>query len=75
VQSYFSAVPRARVVGALARYKSLGIWGSDPILPRDGYERLKDGMVSGGFVKGTDYAVAVDNSLAEQAVRDDPPSL
>ena len=75
VQSYFPAVPRARVVGALTRYKSLGIWGRDPILPRDGYERLKDGLVSGGFVKGTDYTVAVDNSLAEQAVRDDPPSL
>jgi hypothetical protein len=36
---------------------------------------LKDGLVSGGFVKGTDYAVAVDNSVAEQAVRDDPPAL
>jgi NitT/TauT family transport system substrate-binding protein len=75
VQSYFPAVPRARVVGALTRYKSLGIWGRDPILPRAGYERLKDGMVSAGFVKGTDYAIAIDNSLAEQAVRDDPPSI
>jgi len=75
VQSYFPAVPRSCIIGALSRYKALGIWGRNPILPRDGYERLKDGMVSGGFVKGTDYAVAVDNSLAEQAVRDDPPAL
>jgi NitT/TauT family transport system substrate-binding protein len=75
VQSYFPAVPPALLTAALARYKSLGIWGRNPILPRDGYERLKDGMVSGGFVKGTAYAVAVDNSLAEEAVRDDPPSL
>jgi NitT/TauT family transport system substrate-binding protein len=75
VQGYFSAVPPARLVAALARYKALGIWGRTPILPRDGYERLKDGLVSGGFCAGTDYAVAVDNSLADAAVAGDPPSL
>jgi hypothetical protein len=36
---------------------------------------LKDGLVSGGFCQDTDYAVAVDNSLAEEAVRDDPEGL
>jgi NitT/TauT family transport system substrate-binding protein len=75
VQSYFPAVPRARLVAALAHYKAIGIWGKTPILPRDGYERLKDGLVSGGFVKGTPYEVAVDNSLADAAVADDPPAL
>jgi NitT/TauT family transport system substrate-binding protein len=75
VQSYFPAEPRARLVAALARYRALGIWGETPILPRDGYERLKDGLVSGRFVKGIGYAVAVDNSLADQAVADDPPAL
>ena len=75
VQPYTPAVPLARLAAALARYKALGIWGRTPILPRDGYERLKDGMVSGGFVKGTPYEVAVDNSLADAAVLADPPSL
>jgi hypothetical protein len=75
VRGYFPEVPAARLRGALARYKSLGIWGATPVLPRGGYERLKDGMVSGGFVKGTAYELAVDNSLAEAAVRDDPPAL
>jgi NitT/TauT family transport system substrate-binding protein len=75
VQSYFPDLPRARLMAALARYKALGIWGRTPILPLDGYERLKDGLVSGGFVKSTDYAIAVDNSLAEEAVRDDPPAV
>jgi NitT/TauT family transport system substrate-binding protein len=75
VQGYFPAVPRPRLVAALARYKALGIWGATPILPRDGYERLKAGLGSGGFVKGTAYETAVDNSLAEQGVKDDPPSL
>jgi NitT/TauT family transport system substrate-binding protein len=75
VQSYFPAVPPAHLVAALARYKALGIWGRTPVLPRDGYERLKDGLVSGGFCSGTDYAVAVDNSLADAAIRADPPAL
>jgi NitT/TauT family transport system substrate-binding protein len=75
VQGYFPDVPPARLLAALARYKALGIWGRTPILPRDGYERLKAGLVSGGFCRGVDYQVAVDNSLAEEAVRDDPPGL
>jgi len=75
VQSYFPDLSRARLTAALERYKTLGIWGRTPILPRDGYERLKDGMISGGFVRGTDYAIAVDNSLADTAVAEDPPSL
>ncbi|HWB48698.1 MAG TPA: ABC transporter substrate-binding protein [Stellaceae bacterium] len=75
VQSYFPDVPRPRLVAALERYKTLGVWGRSPILPRDGYDRLKDGLVSGGFCRGVDYAIAVDNSLADAAVAEDPPSL
>jgi NitT/TauT family transport system substrate-binding protein len=75
VASYFPALPRTRLTAALARYKALGIWGRTPILPRDGYERLKDGLVSGGFCSGTDYEIAVDNSLADAAIAADPPGL
>jgi NitT/TauT family transport system substrate-binding protein len=75
VQSYFPDVKQPLLVAALARYKALGIWGKTPILPRDGYERLKDGLVSGGFCQGVDYAIAVDNSLADAAVAEDPPAL
>ena len=60
---------------ALGRYKTLRVWGRSPILPRDGYDRLKDGLVSGDFCRGVDYATAVDNSLADAAVAEDPPSL
>jgi|HubBroStandDraft_6_1064221.scaffolds.fasta_scaffold416951_2 NitT/TauT family transport system substrate-binding protein len=75
VQAYFPAVPRVRLTAALERYKALGIWGASPILSRDGYERLKDSLVSGGFVDGTDFEIAVDNSLADAAVAADPPAL
>jgi NitT/TauT family transport system substrate-binding protein len=75
VQPYFPAVPLPLLRAAVARYCALGIWGRDPILPRAGYERLKAGLVSGGFAKGTPFETAVDNSLAEQVVSEDPPSL
>ena len=75
VQPYFPAVPRPLLRAAVARYCTLGIWGRDPILPRAGYERLKAGLISGGFVKGTPFETAVDNSLAEQVVSEDPPAL
>ena len=75
VAPYFPDVPRPLLAAALRRYYDLGIWGRDPILPRAGYERLVAGLVSGGFVRGTPFETAVDNSLAEQVVADDPPAL
>ena len=76
VQAYFAAVPQALLRAAVARYRALGIWGHTPILPGDGYERLAAGLVSGGFVEAAvPYEKAVDNSLAEQAVSEDPPAL
>jgi NitT/TauT family transport system substrate-binding protein len=65
IARYFADVPTAILAASCARYKSLGIWGTDPRLPRAGYDRLRASLVSGGFVSpGTDYDVAVDNSLA-----------
>ncbi len=75
VQPYFLAVPLALLHTTVARYLALGIWGRNPILPRQGYERLKAGLVSGGFARGTPFDIAVDNSLAEQVVSEDPPAL
>ena len=76
IARYFDAVPAAILADACARYKSLGIWGGDPRLPRAGYDRLRASLVSGGFVSpGTPYEVAVDNSLADAVVREDPPTL
>jgi hypothetical protein len=58
------------------RYKALGLWGRDPRLPRSGYERLRAGLVSGGLVStGAPYETAVDNSLAELVIAEDPSAL
>jgi len=76
VQSFFPSVPPTLLRAAVARYRTLGIWGRNPILPRAGYDRLKAGLVSGHFVKqGAPFEQAVDNSLAEEVIREDPPPL
>src|SRR5271166_2767263 len=72
VQPFFPAVPASLLRAAVMRYNSLGIWGRNPILPRSGYDRLKAGLLSGRFVKeGVPFEQAVDNSLAEEIVRED----
>jgi NitT/TauT family transport system substrate-binding protein len=69
VASYFPDVPPAILAAACARYQALGIWGSNPVLPRAGYDRLLSSLVSGGLVDpGTPFAIAVDNSLAKAVV-------
>jgi NitT/TauT family transport system substrate-binding protein len=75
VRPYFPDVPAVRLEAAIAHYCRLGVWGRDPVLPRSGYDRLKEFLVETGFTKGTPYEVAVDNSLARQAIDDDPPPL
>jgi len=76
VQSFFPAVTTALLRGAVTRYRALGVWGRNPILPQTGYEQLKTGLISGGFVKqGAQFEQAVENSLAEEIVREDPPPL
>jgi NitT/TauT family transport system substrate-binding protein len=76
IAGYFPDVPVAILSASCARYKSLGIWGGDPRLPRAGYDRLGASLVSGCFVSpGAPFEVAVDNSLADAVVAEDPPPL
>ena len=76
VASFFPELEPPHLVGALARYKRLGIWGRNPRLPRGGYQRLAAGLVSGGLVRAAaSYEEAVDNSLAEEVIADDPPPI
>ena len=76
VQSFFPAVPTSLLGAAIARYLELGIWGRNPILPRGGYDRLRAGLISARFVKQAAlFEQAVDNTLAEEIVREDPPAL
>jgi NitT/TauT family transport system substrate-binding protein len=76
IAGYFADVPPAILAAACTRYKALGIWGTTPILPRAGYDRLRDGLISGGFVSpGATFETAVDNTLAEDVIARGLPTL
>lgn len=76
VQSFFPSMPQPLLRASAVRYRMLGIWGRNPILPRAGYERLRAGLISARFVKAAaPFEQAVDNTLAEEVVREDPPAL
>jgi NitT/TauT family transport system substrate-binding protein len=76
VAPFFPELSAEILAASYTRYKALGIWNHDPLMKREGYDRLLAGLVSGGFVSpGTPFDVAVDNSLAEASVAADPPVL
>ncbi len=65
VASFFPALDRGSLTGALARYQAQRVWGCDPVLPEDGFDRLRRGLVSGGFIRRpVAYPDCVDNRLA-----------
>jgi NitT/TauT family transport system substrate-binding protein len=70
IVDYFPDVPAPIREAACARYQTLGIWSTTPLLPRPGYDRLLSSLVSGAFVAGTPFEVAVDNTLAEEVLAD-----
>ena len=54
---------------AIERYRALGLWGSDPVIRREGYDRLHAAMRAAGALKrDIPYETCVDTSLAERAV-------
>jgi hypothetical protein len=64
IASYFPDVPAAILEASCTRYKALKIWNDTPVVAREGYDRLRESLISGGFVSpGTPFDTAVDNSL------------
>jgi NitT/TauT family transport system substrate-binding protein len=69
IAGFFPDNHLATLEGAIARYRLQAVWGTDPILPQEGFERLRQGLISSGFVgREVPFNSCVDNHLAEQAV-------
>jgi NitT/TauT family transport system substrate-binding protein len=69
--SYFPDVPPAIYAGAIDRYRMLELYGPDPVTRPEGFHRLAAAMRSGGALKrAVPFEDCVDNSLAEQVVRE-----
>ncbi len=69
IADYFRALDQGVLTRALARYQGQGVWGTDPVLPEDGFDRLRRALLGSGFLKrAVPFAECVDNRLAEAAV-------
>ncbi len=69
VASYFPALDRGVLIRAIARYLTQGVWGGDPVLPEDGFDRLHRGLATSGFIRcPIAYQACVDNRLALRAI-------
>ncbi len=69
LHDFFPDVPRARFAAAVARYRALELWCTDPRPNRAGFERLHTAMRSAGALdRDIAYADCVREDLADQAV-------
>ena len=67
--SFFPDVPTAIFVGAIDRYRALGLYGPDPVTRPEGVARLQAAMRSGGALdRDIPFETVVDNTLANEAV-------
>ena len=52
------------------------MWGRDPILKKEGFDKLKSAMLSFGCItRDVPYDQCVDTSLAEQVVSEEPTTI
>jgi NitT/TauT family transport system substrate-binding protein len=69
VSPFFPALASGALTGAIARYQAQGVWGHDPLLPEDGFDRLRNSLVSSGFIRRpASYAACIDNRFARQVL-------
>lgn len=69
IRPFFPTLDPAVLGRALARYQGQQVWGRDPVLPEDGFDRLRRGLLSSGFIgQPPPYAACVDNTLAQKAI-------
>ena len=68
LKGYFPDVSEAIFAAAIERYRTLGLWGPDPVIRREGYDRLHAAMRAAGALKrDIPYEICVDTTLAERA--------
>ena len=68
VAEYFPDLDPNVLTACIARYIALGAYGKTPVLPRAGFERLREACLSGGLLtRGASYEACVDTVLAQKA--------
>ena len=69
VQDFFPDVDRTIFAAAIERYRALKLWACDPVIRREGYDRLHAAMrAAGALNRDIAFEACVDTSLAERAI-------
>lgn len=76
VAPFFPDLSRSVLTASCQRYKLLEVWNRKPVMVREGFEWLRDAGLSRGLItRRYAFEDCVDMRLAEEVVREDPPSL
>jgi NitT/TauT family transport system substrate-binding protein len=69
VKDFFPDVEPEIFAAGIDRYRALGLWGTDPVVRREGYDRLHAAMRAEGTLRrDIPFETAVDIDLARQAI-------
>ncbi len=69
VQSFFPDVSRDLFAACIDRYRALNLWGPDPVIRREGFDRLHAAMRSSGTLsRDIAFEDVVDTKLASAAI-------
>lgn len=69
IAGYFPTLDRSVLTSALRRYRAEGVWGTDPVLPEEGFDQLRRALLASGFLaRSVPFTGCVDNRLAEEVV-------
>ena len=73
LKDYFPDLATPLFAACIDRYRALGLWGPDPVIRREGFNRLHAAMhASGALSRDIAFEACVDTAMAEQAVRATP---
>lgn len=69
LKDFFPDVQIALFAAAIDRYRALGLWGADPVIRREGYDRLHAAMrAMGTLSRDIAFETCVDTDLARRAM-------
>ena len=67
----FTEYDRALLSDGVARYKAAGVWATDPLIGRQGFDRMRDALITGGLVQGAHpYENIVRPEFAQRALEE-----
>ena len=69
VGAFFPDMSPKVLAASIDRYRALNLYAADPVLRREGFDRLQQAMLSGGALPhAVPFEICVDNSLAQQTM-------